>query len=131
MKETRLSTRRARRLRRDPTEAEARLWTALRNRRLGGSKFRRHAPVGPYVVAFISHEAKVAIELDDGPGAADRVTDRVADHSRDFRGAALLQRKGYRLLRVKSVDVETDLETVTALISAAVAAVPPVDTHPP
>lgn len=107
MKETRLSTRRARRRRREPTEAEACLWAALRNRRLADIKFRRQAPVGPFIAAFLSHEAMVAIVIEDDP------------HAQDSRCAAFLRHKGYRVLQFRSIDILRDPGAVIALISAA------------
>ena len=56
----------ARRLRRDQTDVERKLWFALRDRRLHGFKFRRQQPVGSYIVDFICFEAKLIIELDGG-----------------------------------------------------------------
>ena len=50
-------TRRARELRRDMTGPELRLWYALRDRRLAGSKFRRQVVIGPYIVDFYNHAA--------------------------------------------------------------------------
>ena len=44
---------RARAMRREPTDAERRLWRLLRDRRLSGHKFRRQVPVGPYIVDFL------------------------------------------------------------------------------
>lgn len=56
----------ARRLRRDATDAEKRLWSALRDRRLRGFKFRRQHPVPPYVLDFCCVEIGLCIELDGG-----------------------------------------------------------------
>jgi very-short-patch-repair endonuclease len=42
----------ARMMRHDPSPAEAKLWRALRNRRLGGFKFRRQTPQPPYIADF-------------------------------------------------------------------------------
>ena len=56
----------ARRLRRDQTDVERKLWYALRDRRHHGFKFRRQQPVGPYVVDFVCFEAKLVVELDGG-----------------------------------------------------------------
>ena len=42
------------------------MWFAVRNRRLGGFKFRRQASVGPYVVDFLCIEAKIVLEIDGG-----------------------------------------------------------------
>ncbi|MDQ0349323.1 endonuclease domain-containing protein [Ancylobacter vacuolatus] len=57
---------RARRLRRDQTDVENRLWSRLRDRRLDGLKFRRQAPVDRYIVDFLCVDAKLVIELDGG-----------------------------------------------------------------
>jgi very-short-patch-repair endonuclease len=57
-------TRIARRLRRDQTDAERRLWFELRDRRLAGWKFKRQVPVDCFVVDFLCTERKLIIELD-------------------------------------------------------------------
>jgi len=54
----------ARRLRRDQTDVERKLWSALRSRHLYGFKFRRQQPIGPYVVDFVCLKEKFVIELD-------------------------------------------------------------------
>ncbi len=46
----------AKRMRREATLAEQKLWQQLRDRRLAGVKFRRQMPIGPYIVDFISLE---------------------------------------------------------------------------
>ncbi len=43
---------RARQLRREQTDVEAKLWSYLRNRQLDGFKFRRQHPIGRFVVDF-------------------------------------------------------------------------------
>src|SRR5471032_1242355 len=52
----------ARRLRREQTDVERKLWFALGGRRFHGFKFRRQQPIGPYIVDFVSFEAD---EIDD------------------------------------------------------------------
>jgi very-short-patch-repair endonuclease len=42
----------ARRLRREMTEAEKRIWYLLRRRQFGGLNFRRQAPIDGYIVDF-------------------------------------------------------------------------------
>ena len=59
----------ARRLRKNQTEAEQRLWLALRDRRLAGFKFRRQRPIGPSVVDFTSIRHRLVIEVDGSPHA--------------------------------------------------------------
>ena len=44
---------RARSMRREPTEAERRMWRVLRGRRLAAFKFRRQEAIGPYIVGFV------------------------------------------------------------------------------
>jgi type I restriction enzyme M protein len=61
-----LSLARRRRLRREATLAEAALWALLRGRRLGGFKFRRQHPCGPFILDFFCPERRLAIELDGG-----------------------------------------------------------------
>src|SRR5688572_13756970 len=46
------------------TPAEARLWEALRNRRVTGHRVRRQQPFGPYVIDFWIASVRIAIELD-------------------------------------------------------------------
>ena len=54
----------ARKLRREMTEAEGRLWEQLRDRRLDGLKFRRQAPIGSYVADFLCADAMLVVEVD-------------------------------------------------------------------
>ena len=56
----------ARELRKNPTNAEQALWKHLRMRQIGGYKFRRQQPIGPYIVDFVSFEREVIIEVDGG-----------------------------------------------------------------
>jgi very-short-patch-repair endonuclease len=82
---------RARQLRRDDTDAEARLWDALRARRLGGWKWRRQVPKGRYIVDFLCVEAALVVELDGGQHSDQ------ADY--DARRTAYLEGLGLRVLR--------------------------------
>jgi very-short-patch-repair endonuclease len=99
MEPTPLTYARAKRMRREPTAAEAKFWRALRNRSLGGFKFYRQVPVGPYIVDFINHEWGVVVEVD---GATHGDADEVA---RDERRTAFLQAKGFLVHRVWNADV--------------------------
>ena len=58
-----------RRLRRNMTEAELKLWSRLRNARLDGYKFRRQAPLGPYVLDFFCESERLVVEVDGGQHA--------------------------------------------------------------
>ena len=77
---------RARQMRREPTEAERRMWRLLRDRRLGGFKFRRQEQLGRYIVDFVCFEQKLIVEL-DGSQHAESAYDAERDAwltSRDF-----------------------------------------------
>src|SRR5882724_6227534 len=56
----------ARALRQELTKAERIIWYGLRAHRLEGAAFRRQTPIGPYIVDFVSHAAKLIIEIDGG-----------------------------------------------------------------
>ena len=61
---------RARQMRREPTEAERRLWSKLRNYGLG-VRFVRQRPIGPYIADFACRAAKLVVELDGGQHGAE------------------------------------------------------------
>ena len=58
-----------RRLRKNPTEAEGRLWHCLRQKQFGDFKFRRQHPFENYVIDFVCLEAMLAVEVDGGQHA--------------------------------------------------------------
>src|SRR5260370_36278070 len=80
----------ARRLRRDATDAERRLWSALRDRRLSGYRFRRQFPIGRFIVDFACTKHRLIVEA-DGSQHADSESDR--------ERTAWLQEQGWRVLR--------------------------------
>jgi very-short-patch-repair endonuclease len=81
---------RARSLRVDPTDAEKRLWSRLRNRQTRGLKFVRQYAIGPYFADFVCREAMLVIELDGG---------QHADSGRDAHRTRFLNEQGYSVLR--------------------------------
>ena len=54
----------ARNLRETMTDAERRLWHAVKDRRFADFKFRRQVPMGDYVADFLSYEAMLVVEVD-------------------------------------------------------------------
>jgi adenine-specific DNA-methyltransferase len=104
---------RARQLRADDTNAETRLWTALRDRRLGGWKWRRQAPRGPFVLDFLCSEARLVLELDGGQHAKAEAVDY------DARRTAYLERQGLRVLRFWNSEVLTNRSGVCLTILQA------------
>ncbi len=99
------AARRARKLRGDLTSTEETLWSHLRDRRLHGLKFRRQAPIGPYVADFLCHELRLVLEL-DGP-----IHDEESQISHDLNRDANLKALGYRVLRVTNQDIRDNLES--------------------
>lgn len=83
----------ARKLRREQTDVERKLWQALRNRRFASFKFRRQQPVGPYIVDFVCFEEKLVVELDGSQHGT--VENRAADRTR----TAYLENDGFRVIR--------------------------------
>jgi very-short-patch-repair endonuclease len=104
----------ARRLRRDATEAEKKLWAHVRNRQMGGFKFRRQWPIGPYIADFICFEAKLIIELDGGQHTPES----------DVARTAYLKAQGWTLLRFWNNDVLTNMEGVLRTILDALPSAP-------
>lgn len=96
----------AKKLRAEQTKAETLLWCALRNQQLGGFKFRRQVPRGPYVADFLCAEAKLIIEVD----GATHGTAAEIEHDRER--TAFLQGLGFRVIRFWNDDIETDLDMV-------------------
>ena len=54
----------ARKLRKEQTEAERKLWKHLRNKQVAGLKFRRQEPLFGYIVDFVSLQNRLVIEID-------------------------------------------------------------------
>ena len=98
----------ARAMRHDGTDAEKRMWRLLRGRRFAGWKFRRQAPLGPYILDFISFEAMLVIEVDGG---------QHAESAADARRDAWLAQRGYSVLRFWNNEVLTEEDSVVVRIA--------------
>jgi very-short-patch-repair endonuclease len=101
---------RAKSLRRTMTRAETLLWRYIKAGHLNGPQFRRQAPMGPYIVDFVCHAAKLIIEID---GASHDFESRVRrDQVRD----RWLGSRGFQILRFTDSDVLSSLEGVLTVI---------------
>ena len=94
---------RARKLRRASTDPERLLWAYLRNRHLGGYRFARQYPIGPYFADFVCRERRLVVELDGG---------QHSDSSYDTARDRFLNRAGYSVLRYWNNDVTHNLNGV-------------------
>jgi very-short-patch-repair endonuclease len=83
----------ARQLRNNATDAERRLWRALRAQQLAGYKFRRQAAIGRYVVDFVCFSHKLVVELDGVHHALGQ------SPVRDAERTAWLESRGFQVLR--------------------------------
>ncbi|MCF8719556.1 endonuclease domain-containing protein [Nitrospina gracilis] len=94
-------------LRRNLTDAERKLWGALRNRQLQGNKFRRQVPLATYVVDFVCMEKQVVVEVDGG---------QHLDSAKDAKRTAALEDQGFQVLRFWNNEVLQNLDGVLQVI---------------
>jgi tRNA/rRNA methyltransferase len=104
----------ARLLRRNPTEGERALWTALVNdRRFAGRGFKRQTPVGQHICDFVSFPLRLVIDLipheENAAAAAARVQKR-----------AWLAERGYRIVQIETAEAEADLAAVLDRLARAI-----------
>ena len=98
---------RARAMRREPTPAERRLWTALRGAQLDGLKFRRQVPLGAYIADFACLYPRIIIECAGGQHA-----DSAYDAARD----AWFQTQGFQVIRLWNGEILDHPDDVADLI---------------
>ena len=98
--------RKARALRKAMPRSEVILWSRLRRQQLGGYRFRRQVPIGPYIADFACAEVKLVIEVDGATHAAPTAIQH------DARRAAFLQQQGWHVWRVWNNEVYDNLEGV-------------------
>jgi very-short-patch-repair endonuclease len=83
-----------------------------------GASFRRQTPIGPYVVDFVCHAAKLVVEIDGGQHFVSK------HEQRDARRDAYLAAKGFDVLRFNNHDVMTNRQGVLETIAAAIERAP-------
>ena len=105
---TRFAAQSAKRLRLNLTDAERKLWSRLRDRRLLGFKFVRQQPVESYIADFACREADLIIELDGG---------QHSESAQDVRRSAVLAEHGYRVIRFWNSDVLNNLDGVLQTVA--------------
>ena len=93
----------ARKLRREMSPPEIKLWQALRTRP-AGLKFRRQHPSRPYVADFYCHEARLVVEVDSE--AHERGDRAVRDAVRDQWCAS----RGLQTMRISAREITRDTD---------------------
>jgi very-short-patch-repair endonuclease len=96
-----LNRSRAREMRHTPAVTEKHFWNEVRDRKLGGFKFRRQFLIGPYIADYVCVEKKLIVELDGVLHAHRAEYDRRRDE--------FLERQGYRVIRFRNDDFLHDM----------------------
>ncbi|MGE0212473.1 MAG: endonuclease domain-containing protein [Parvibaculaceae bacterium] len=109
----------ARRLRRDMTEAEKRLWLYLHGVPAAGGHWRRPVPIGSHIADFANHSLRIVIVVDGDQHGWER------NQARDRQRDQWLASQGYRVLRFWNNDVLREIEGVMTAILEAVETAPP------
>ena len=97
---------RARKLRREMTTQERKLWQRLRHNQLYGIKFRRQHPIGRFVLDFFCYEHKLAVEID---GDSHYQPDQ---QEYDQARTDWLAQYDIRVIRFTNRDVDRNIESV-------------------
>lgn len=95
----------ARRLRKNMTYGEVKLWMCLKGKKMKGYDFHRQKPIGNYIVDFYSCELKLAIEVDGSSHDDER-------WQKDMVRQKELESFGVRFLRFTEYEVLTDIDGV-------------------
>jgi very-short-patch-repair endonuclease len=103
----------ARQMRHEPTPAEDALWQRVRNRRVGGAKFRRQYAIERFIVDFVCLEQRLIIEVDGGIHEQQQEYDAIRQ--------AFLEAQGFRVLRFSNGDVLQFPDAVAEAIGDALA----------
>jgi very-short-patch-repair endonuclease len=107
-------TKRARCLRRNPTDAEKKLWHALRRDQINNLNFKRQHPVGPYTLDFYCSSLRLGIEVDGGQHAEE------INQQKDQQRTSYLASNGIVVVQYWNNDVLRNLEGVlTELVRIA------------
>jgi len=86
----------AKKMRREPTDAEGAMWRLLRDRRLLQFKFRRQVPFQNFILDFVCFDRRLVIEIDGSQHASSE-----RDNVRDL----LLSAEGFQIARYWNNDV--------------------------
>ena len=96
----------ARELRQEETEAEKKLWEALRGKRLNGLKFRRQHPYERTILDFFCVEHQLVVELDGS------VHDEPDQFASDEERTNFLNERGLKVVRFKNDEIMKNLPSV-------------------
>ncbi|MCG2792879.1 MAG: endonuclease domain-containing protein [Weeksellaceae bacterium] len=93
-------------LRNNETKAEAKLWEKLRNKQLGGFKFRRQHPISLYIADFYCHQLKLIIEIDG------EYHDTKIQIPKDEERTRILEFNGIQVIRFTNKQILSNIDAV-------------------
>ena len=99
---------RAREFRQPQTPAEATLWASLRDRQLGGYKFRRQHPIDRFIADFCCPECHLIVEVDGDS--------HLAQAEYDVARTEWLSDHGYEVVRFTNREVRYQFSSVLQAI---------------
>jgi very-short-patch-repair endonuclease len=105
----------ARSLRKEKTEAEDKLWQALRNKQIENCKFRRQHPIGNFIADFYCHEVKLIVEIDGG------YHNEAEQKEYDAARTQAINEFGVRVIRFSNEEILNNLPEVLKKISSSLA----------
>ncbi len=105
----------ARRMRKQPTDAEKKLWSLLRRGQIDGFHFRQQVPVAGYIIDFLCLQAGVGVEADGGQhlDKPNIEYDRRRSEALAIKGIKLLRFSDYEILKFPEAVQETIYQTLT------------------
>jgi very-short-patch-repair endonuclease len=106
----------AKKLRDNATEAEEKLWLAVKNNQIDGFKFRRQHPLSFYIADFYCHALKLVIEIDGGYHL--KKEQQLLDEERTKN----IEFQGLKVIRFTNEEVLAQLPNVIDAIKAFIAA---------
>ncbi len=95
-----------RKLRKESTKEERKIWNIVRNRNILNLKFFRQYSIGKYILDFYCPQIKLCLEIDGGQ------YNRPADRSHDENRANYLGSLGVTILRFWNNEVNCSIEGV-------------------
>jgi very-short-patch-repair endonuclease len=106
MKATHQTIGRARKLRRDMTNAEVILWSRLKGRQLYGWQFRKQHPIRGYIADFACAQAHLVIEIDGETHSTD------SERRYDAIRTRAIESEGWTVVRFWNREVYNELDGV-------------------
>ena len=94
----------AKKMRREPTDAEAAMWRLLRDRRLLQFKFRRQVPFQNFILDFVCFDQRLVVEIDGSQHESS---------AQDEARSRILASEGFKVARYWNNDV---LQRPTAVL---------------